>query len=110
MDVTKVLKYILPCFFGFHFEFLTALIFYVKHFTFTVLIQIINFNSFVGVSEKISMRANAYDCFVKGTRVTFVGCQWTMCQVSVIGLKTFCLHVWVDNSHGDIMFDWFVMR
>ena len=56
------------------------------------------------------MRANAYDCFVKGTRVTFVGCQWTMCQVSVIGLKTFCLHVWVDNSHGDIMFDWFVMR
>lgn len=44
------------------------------------------------------MRANACDCFVKETRVIFVACQWTVCQVSMIGLKTFCLHVWVGNS------------
>jgi len=87
-------------------ESLTAKIFYVKHYTFTVLIQIKAF----GVSGKISMRAKACDCFVKETRVNIVACQWNMCQVSVIGLKTFCLYVWEGNSHGDILFDWSVIR
>lgn len=56
------------------------------------------------------MRAKACDCFVKETRVNIVACQWNMCQVSVIGLKTFCLHVWEGNSHGDILFNWSVIR
>ena len=60
MDNTKVLKYILPCFFVPDFELLTAQIFYVKYFTITVLVLL-------GVREKISMRAKACVCFLKET-------------------------------------------